>query len=241
MKIKIIGRLAATKLLPLLQPYNCELVEKNPQLIITYGGDGTLLGAERDYPGVAKLPLRPSALCPVHNIQKQLSDFFSAPPPLTELIKLRGTAKGKTLLAINDIFIHNLDPVSAVRYRVWIDNQLYANEIVGDGVGVSTVHGSTAYYRSITHSIFRTGIGLAFCNSTEVVNHLVLPENSIVRVQIVRGPAVLVADNAPERLEMHEGDEAIIDKSSQTARIYGLNNFMCPHCRALRHPNKNPF
>jgi NAD+ kinase len=240
MKIKIIGR-DGSLLLPLLESYNCEIVDVNPELIITYGGDGALLGAERDYPHILKLPLRSSALCPEHSIKCQLEAFFTQQSNPTELIKLRGTTHGKSLIAVNDIFIHNQDPVSAVRYRIWIDDKLYAKEIVGDGVGIATVHGSTAYYRSITHSIFRIGMGLAFCNSTEVVNHLVLPETSVIKVKIIRGPAIIVADNAPERIELNEADEIIMCKDNSTALVYGLANFMCPHCRSLRHPSKNPF
>ena len=240
MKIKIIGS-AGSQLLPLLKPYNCEIVDSNPELIITYGGDGALLGAERDYPHLLKLPLRSAALCPEHSIESQFKDFFTRHPKPTELIKLCGIAHGQSLIAVNDIFIHNQDPVSAVRYRIWIDDKLYAKEIVGDGVGIATVHGSTAYYRSITHSVFRIGLGLAFCNSTEVVNHLVLPETSVIRVKIIRGPAIMVADNSPERIELNESDEIIMRKDSSTALICGLDNFMCPHCRTLRHPSKNPF
>ena len=173
MKVKIIGISdAVNQLRPRLEQYDCKVVDCSPELIITYGGDGALLGAERDYPNIPKLPLRATALCPEHSIESQLEDFFANRLKTSELIKLCGTAQGQPLLGINDIFIHNQDPVSAVRYRIWIDDELYAKEIVGDGVGIATVHGSTAYYRSITHSIFRIGIGLAFCNSTEVVNHL---------------------------------------------------------------------
>jgi len=125
-----------------------------------------------------------------------------------------------------------------VRYSVWIDDDLYADEVVGDGMVVSTVHGSTAYYRSITHSVFRVGIGLAFSNSTEVTNHLVIPEHSIIRVEITRGPALLVADNSPDFIELNEGSKIIISKSSGTATLLGLDNFMCQECRKLRHLKK---
>jgi NAD+ kinase len=127
-----------------------------------------------------------------------------------------------------------------MRYRVWIDDELYANEIVGDAAGMATVHGSTAYYRSITHSIFKTGIGLAFSNSTEVVNHLVLPEAAVVKIRVVRGPGIMVADNNPEILEIPKNGEVLIYKAEEKAVIYGLDNFMCQNCRLLRHPSKFP-
>ena len=122
-----------------------------------------------------------------------------------------------------------------MRYKVWINGESYGREIVGDGVGMSTVHGSTAYYRSITHSVFRIGVGLAFSNSTEVVNHLVLPEDSVVRILILRGPCEMVADNSPDRIELNAGDEGFICLSAKTSPMLGMDMFMCPDCQNLRH------
>ena len=39
---------------------------------------------------------------------------------------------------------------------------------------------------------------------------------------------------------MNEGEIVTLRQSDRTARIYGLDNFMCPACRALRHPGANP-
>ena len=109
-----------------------------------------------------------------------------------------------------------------------------AAKIVGDGVGLSSVHGSTAYYRSITHSLFRVGIGLAFSNSTETVDHMVLAESSTVEIEVVRGPGLLVADNSPG-VAVGEGEIVTMRQSGDFALIYDLADFMCPECRALRH------
>ena len=110
--------------------------------------------------------------------------------------------------------------------------------MVGDGVGVSTVHGSTAYYRSITHGSFRVGIGIAFSNSTELLNHLVLKEESIIKIRILRGPSELVFDNSPESVKLSEGDIVTIRKSEKTAQMLGLEVFMCPECRRIRREQR---
>ncbi|MFA7229929.1 MAG: hypothetical protein WC071_01540, partial [Victivallaceae bacterium] len=227
-----------------LAKYGFVITDGTPELLIAHGGDGALFQAEREYPGIPKLPLRDSRtapLCDDHSYDRQLEKFCCGETRITELLKLKGQFLDKKVLGINDIFIHNQERVNALRYRVWIDDELYANEIVGDGVGLATVHGSTAYYKSITHSTFRVGIGLAFSNSTEVVNHLVIADSSVVRIKIVRGPAIMVADNSPELAEVPEGEEVIIRKASEVAQVYGLDNFMCQKCRLLRHPNKYPF
>jgi len=207
-------------------------------LIVPHGGDGAMLGAERAFPGRLKFPIRDEETaprCEEHSLENLLELLKNGMLKQTDLPLLEGLVNGKKLYAINDVFIHNQNYVSAMRYQVWIDGESYGREIVGDGVGMSTVHGSTAYYRSITHSIFRTGIGLAFSNSTEVVNHLVLPETSEVRIRILRGPCEMVADNSPDRLELTAGDEGIIRLSGKTTPVLGLDIFMCGECRELRH------
>jgi len=47
----------------LLKSLGFEMVKSNPDVIISFGGDGTLLSAEREYPGVPKLPIRNSQFC----------------------------------------------------------------------------------------------------------------------------------------------------------------------------------
>ncbi len=240
MKFMLTGRYSGDIRGQLLQN-GIELSENDPDMIIVYGGDGSLLGAERDYPGIPKFPIRDirkAPLCPEHAHEIQFKRLAEGSLKSTELRKLSGTACGKTLYALNDILIHNYERVSALRYSVCIDSENYVSEVVGDGACVSTVHGSTAYYRSITHSIFRTGIGLAFSNSTELTNHLVIPEESEIRIGIKRGPGLLVGDNNPDGILIPEGESAIIRMSSMNAIIYGLDIFMCPECRRLRHSRK---
>ena len=243
MKAKLTGK-NLHDIAPLLQKKGFELVDADFELVIPHGGDGALLGAERDFPGIPKLPIRDgrtAPLCADHSYERQIDDFLAGKSRKSIMPKLCGQTGDGQVFALNDIFIHNADRVSAVRYRVWIDDTLYVAEVVGDGVGVATVHGSTAYYRSITHSIFRVGIGLAFSNTTEPITHLVLPEDSEIKIEITRGPAIMVADNSPERIRLKNNDVVSIRRHEESAVVYGLNNFMCPKCRLLRHPNHDPY
>ena len=211
-------------------------------LILCYGGDGAMLGAELRYPDRLKMPVRDCETaphCPIHSLESQLDAMMNGQLRTTSLMKLQGTIGSATRFAVNDIFIHNTNNVSALRYQVKIDDDLYAREVVGDGVGVSTVHGSTAYYRSITHGSFRVGIGIAFSNSTELLNHLVLQEDSVIKVRILRGPSELVFDNSPEVIPLKEGDIVTIRKSDHVARMLGLDVFMCPECRRIRREQRS--
>jgi NAD+ kinase len=156
----------------------------------------------------------------------------------TTLIKLEGEKNGQKRVAVNDIIIHNENVSSAVRYRVKINGVPYSGEIIGDGLVVSTPFGSTAYYRSVTQSFFRVGIGLAFNNSTERISHLVLRETAEIEVTITRGPAVLNADNHPQPIRLQSGERAIIRRNPGCATILAIDTILCPDCQRI---SKEPF
>ena len=245
MKVRLIGK-NLQDIKDLLPEFDLNVVESGRfDMVVAHGGDGTMLCAEREFPGVPKLLMRDfrtAPQCEEHGYRQILEKFKSGALKLSRLPKLTARVGTHKFLAINDIFVHNYKPMNALRYRVTINDDLYANEVVGDAVGLSSVHGSTAYYKSITHSIFRTGIGLAFSNSTEEVNHLVLPENSVVKITIVRGPGLIIADNDQNTLQVQEGEEVFLGQSDiESGLFYGLQEFMCPKCRILRHPNKSPY
>ncbi|NOY80212.1 MAG: hypothetical protein GXP31_04315 [Kiritimatiellaeota bacterium] len=227
-----------------LEPFPVELTTDVPELVISYGGDGALLGAEREYPGVPKFPLRDSRSndkCPEHGEKELLSRLFADRLHRTTMMKLESDAgeRGR-VVAVNDIVVAKRIISSAVRYRVWLDDELYANQIVGDGLVAATPFGSTGYYRSITHSLFRLGIGLAFNNSTEPTDHLVVASDTKVTVEIIRGPAVLLGDNAPARIRLRRGDRVSITVSPGKMTVLGLDTFRCLECARLRSNNRNP-
>jgi NAD kinase len=200
-----------------------EIVETKPEAVISYGGDGTLILSEFHYPSIPKLPLRGSSvckLCSVKNNQAVLAQLARGAFKIKEVIKLEAKTNAGKLLAINDIILHNADPRHAIRYRVSIsDHPSSEQDIIGDGVVVATTLGASGYYKSITDSVFRVGIGLAFNNSTEQADHLVLTTDSIITLTITRGPAMLYADNQPEAISLNKGDVITIKKASEGAKI----------------------
>ena len=221
---------------PFLRALGIEVVpvDDSPDFVVCYGGDGSLLGADRDFPTTPKLPIRRNDLyekCPVHRDEAVFERVLSGNQEIVRLPRLTAIAGPVKLHAINDVVFHNAKPTSAVRYRIRIDDAPYSEEIVGDGLVAATPFGSSAYYRSITNSVFRVGMGVAFNNSTESVNHLVLDPASVVLVTVTRGPAVVLADNSPEEIEMEEGDELVIRFSSQNAEIWELGTLTCQDCK----------
>ena len=232
MRIALTGRDSAA-LLPLVREMGFQLDEVHPEAVVTYGGDGTFLMAEFQWPGIPKLAIRHDATstkCPDHQNTLVLQRLAKGEVPRTRLIKLAGSAKGRRILAINDVTLNRTSPVMGVRYRVWINDEPYSGEIVGDGLVAATPFGSTAYYRSITRSFFRTGIGVAFNNSTEQVDHLMLRETDRLRLVVTRGPAVLCGDNSPLIIELKQGEEAAIAKAEESAALLAADTLFCKRC-----------
>ncbi len=222
----------------LLKGYPILIDQEHPEVVISHGGDGSLLGAERQWPGVPKCPLRDRRMnpkCAEHPDERVLDLLVRGELAENRVAKLVArTADGRDLVALNDLILSKSIITSCVRYRLWLDEELYKGQIVGDGLVVATPFGSTGYFRNITHSLFRVGVGLAFNNCSDQVNHIVLDRRTVIRAEVIRGPAVLVADNDPTHLELDEGDVVTFAQSEQETVILGLDIFRCDACYSLR-------
>ncbi len=237
MKVALVGR-DLEEVEPLLQDFGFSRDQESPDVVISNGGDGALLGAERQYPGIPKLGLRNSKTAD----RKRDTDTAEALKNLAEgklkehrYLKLCAEANGQKLIALNDVILHNKVLTSAVRYEVEIDGKNHMGEIVGDGLIVATPFGSSAYYRSITHSIFQVGIGLAFNNSIEPVNHLVLRDTCMIEATILRGPAQVAADNDPNWIDLEAGDKLTVRKSDCVARILSIETLRGSQFHLINH------
>ena len=175
-KVIIFGK-NSSEIKPLIEKAGFLVVEKDSDFVVSYGGDGTHMMAEHAYPGIPKILLKDSLICkkcsPLGN-DVVLDRVANGKYGIEDLMKLEVSAHGKTLFAMNDVILHNKDSRHAIRYRPVVLGRSLGGEVIGDGVVVATPFGSTAYYRSITDSFFELGIGLAFNNSTEQSDHVVL-------------------------------------------------------------------
>lgn len=195
----------------------------NPDFVISYGGDGTLLKSEHTYPGIPKLFLRNSLIGNLgfkESNEEVMEKFFADKLTIKKYFKIEAEIKDKKIIAVNEFSIKNKNPRYSIRFDVCINDTKVLNHIVGDGLIAATPIGSTGYYRSITRSTFELGIGLAFNNSHEHFNHMVLKEDSVIKVIILRGPAFCYVDNHDEEIVLEEGDELIIKKSDEFLQMF---------------------
>jgi NAD+ kinase len=232
MRILLYGS-KSTDIEPIVRRYaDFEVVLKEPDAIICYGGDGTLLAAEREWPGVPKVPIRNSRRgnrMIAHPPADVIEHLVKGRLIRTEYCKLacsvrRGdeSTPAHYLAAMNEVNVHMARINSAVRFKMWIDDEPYKSgvEILGDGFVISTAFGSTAYFNHITRGYFYSGIGIAFKSTSEHTNHVVVPDRATIRILITRGPALLTYDNAPEVINCYEGDELLAGRHEQSAVLY---------------------
>ena len=223
MKALLYGKDAAV-LQPQLIAAGIEVVSDSPDVVVSFGGDGTLLHAERAYPGVLKVPVRNSKickLCPDLPHQELFARLAKNEFKISQVPKLQAVHAGETQWALNDVLISHTFPTHAIRFTITINGKAYAKgkEIVGDGIIVATPFGSGAYYRSITDGTFSTGIGLAFNNCTEQVEHIVLKETDTICFTLSRGEAQYTVDTEPLR-PLSVGDTVEITSAQEIpARI----------------------
>lgn len=195
-----------------------------PEVVISIGGDGTFLAAERKFPGIPKILYRQSTICNkcgdsnIHTILKHLKQRrFS----IQKINKLEATIGKKKLLAINDIIIRNKHIQQALRFTI-TTSTTNNKEIVGDGLVIATPYGSTAYFHAITKTSFSKGIGVAFNNPIINIPPIITTQATPIKITIIREEALIAADNDPTTLTIKPQQTITIKAIKQQAKIIHL-------------------
>lgn len=193
---------------------NFDISRENPDLVMCSGGDGTFLLSEREYPGIPKILTRDSRTCQTCSdlsIPEILKRYKEGDYKIKEIKKLQAKMEGREFLATNDITIRNTLPTEAVRFRIKINGEYKEGEFIGDGLVIATSYGSSAYFHSITKSKFEEGMGLAFNNITNSHPPILFKGDEKIEIEITRGPAILVADNNRDFINLVKNDRIIIN------------------------------
>lgn len=193
---------------------------RNPEIILCYGGDGSLLFSEREYPRIPKIFIHKKN--DIKKIKEIIEDILKNKSKIIfkELPKLEVYVNNKMqdTLAMNDVNIHYTPP-EALRFFLKIDRKIVTKELVGDGVVISTPFGSNGYFKSITRKTFNRGIGVAFNNTTERMKPIILDENSEIEIILTRGKGCIAIDNLQKLIKIKSGDSIKIRRAKEKARV----------------------
>lgn len=199
-----------------LPKYNLKLVKTNPDMVIAFGGDGSLMFSEQAFPDVPKVLLFMERNKKYRGVDfsEVLMKIEEGAYKIKKIMRLCALLNGKTeICGMNDVNIHYCPPC-ALRYDVKVGDKEF-KDLIGDGLIISSPYGSEAYYKSITRKSFKRGIGIAFNNTTEAVKPLVVKDDEVIKVKITRGPGVLTCDCNKDVLSL---------KSKDTIRIHAEKN-----------------
>lgn len=224
MKVSIVSILEMKKIEKALKKFNFDIVKKDPDFVLCYGGDGTILYSERLYPGVPKIVIKTSGVLrkcdyTIDNLEKILERTFKGKYKIIEEIKLIAKVKNKKLIGLNEIQVRSKLPIKAIRFSLKADGRKIDN-LIGDGVIVSTPFGSNAYYSSTGGKPFKKGIGVSFNNlHKRKIKSFVVHENSRIGIGINKEKGLVIADNNEKFIEVGKGNKILIKRMKEIAKF----------------------
>ncbi len=223
------------RILKTLDMFGVDIDNRMPDFVITYGGDGSILLAERRYPSIPKITIRHSergfrCIFSEDELEDVLIKIDNGTFEIKEEMKLETTFQGKKYLSLNEVQIHNLLPTKAIRFsiysKIYDDNMPIFEDIIGDGAVIATPFGSSAYFSSIGGEKFDKGIGIGLNNPYNVKHKSTIVDsgfNPEICIKIIRDNGLLLFDNDSNMINIKRGDEIKIEKSNNVAKFVTIN------------------
>ena len=216
---------------------NCptEKFLKNVDLIISVGGDGTLLRAARlvaieDIPifGVNLGGLGFLTQIGIDDLEKSLEKLYQGRYFLDERMMLSCTVKRKDkeilkLIALNDVVIGKGAFARIICLATYVNNN-YVITYSADGLVVSTSTGSTAYSLSAGGPIVNPNINsiilTPICPHTLSARPLIISENDQVQIKLESSEEEVMATiDGQEGFALEPNDEVMVKKSDHKAQL----------------------
>lgn len=199
-------------------------------LVITIGGDGTMLRAARLFAG-SGVPLvginrgrlgfladiNPREI--INRIDEVLAgQYVRGSRSLLQVRLLSADGKTQQSLAVNDCVLQKWETGRMLDYETWIDGQ-YVNTHCGDGVIVASATGSTAYALScggpIIHPHLDALVIAPICPHTLSDRPIVISSNSTVEIRRVQDRATKAQITCDGDMlgDLNVGDRLLIEPS----------------------------
>lgn len=222
------------------------LDDENPQIVISVGGDGTMLHALHQrmhqiesvlFVGIHTGTLGFFTDYEASEVEDLLEDVVHL-PPMTEEVQLLEVRRFngdsyESLYAINEARVENIIKTQSI--DVYIDKE-YLETFRGNGLCVSTQIGSTAYNRSLKGAVLLPSIRAMQLTEVAGIHHklsrslstsLVIPENHIIRFESKSyNDSILCYDHLHIRLDGVDAVEFRLCKKAARFARYRPTSFI---------------
>lgn len=224
---------------------NLHKIDEEKTLILSIGGDGTLISTCRE---IAKIGFKNLNVLGVYdgtlgfltdvkinNLKEFFTDFlkgkYEIKKPLMLEISLKNSKDEIKLIAFNDLVLSRSAVLSMSKVDAYLDDE-YFNTYYGDGVIVSSPVGSTAYNMSANGPIIYP-MSKVFC-ITPICAHsltqrpLVLPAEYKLKFKNAGNSKVSIIIDGQNAFDMSKFDEVVVRLGDT-------------HANLIRHLNANYF
>lgn len=205
-----------------------------PDMLITLGGDGTILraarmGAQHALPILGVKMGRLGFLAEVEpdNWREPLErilagDYWLERRMMLDVRLRRSGAEDELFLALNEVVVSRGRLARIVRVATWIDGD-FLTSYAADGVIVSTPTGSTGYGLAAGGPILppelRNIVVVPIAAHLSLDRAVVLAEGSTVRLEVSTDHQGILSVDGQFDVEMHTGDQVEVNASASSAHF----------------------
>ena len=213
-------------------------------LIIVFGGDGTLLGSARRYLkfNIPILGINMGTVgfltdIKIEDFDNVIKDIIDGNCKIEERNLVSATFKETTVYGLNEIVIHSGAYTQLMRYRLSVNDKV-VYEQRSDGLIIATPTGSTAYALSaggpIIHPELDVWTILPMLPQSISSRPFVISSSAHVKVNLLRGPlelAKICADGQEDIPAPYLEDIKISKMEHKLRLVHPLNNDFFEACR----------
>ena len=213
-------------------------------LIIVFGGDGTLLGAAIKFIEI-EIPILGINMGAVgfltdvniENFESVIKDIFNGDYILEERSLVEAGFSDQEIFGLNEVLIHSGSYAQLMRYRLLIDGKT-VYEQRSDGLIVATPTGSTAYALSAGGSIVHPELNIwniiPMMSQSLSSRPLIVSNKKSLEIQLIEGPldhAMVCVDGQKDIPVEYNNSIHISKKNSSLKIIHPSNNDFYEACR----------
>lgn len=217
---------------PGLEYVNRELLGELCDMIITLGGDGTILSTVR-YVGESETPILGVNIGRLGFLAEITTDeLFQGMENILKgsykierrmVLKAEIVGKGRKLCALNDIVLNRGDFSRTIKVETYVDGE-HLNAYIGDGLIIATPTGSTAYSLSaggpIVAPTLEAIIINPICPHDLAARPIIVPADKVIKiVGTSEHPEMLLCADGQEDCKLMSGEAVEVRKADYSIRL----------------------